>query len=324
MRIFIKIVTVVILIIISSTFLIWNFLGPTKKDGEIITFIVPQNKAGFNLVDELEKQNLIKNKKVSQFLYQYLYKNFEVQDGGYYLDKSDYAWQTLKKLKKDKPDLVWININFCPRKEQIGEILRNNLNWNDEDLRNWNNLNKNTDYFEGVYYPDTYLIPINETPTEVASRFISRFNQIFAPYQDKFLEKNIKWTTGIKIASLIAREAGGVEDSKIVSSVIWNRLDQDMRLQIDATMQYTLGKNINGKWWGPINLKEKQSDSPYNTYKVKGLPPTPICSPNINFIEAALNPEETECLFYLHDENKNIHCSKTYEEHKEKIDLYLK
>ena len=96
-----------------------------------------------------------------------------------------------------------------------------------------------------------------------------------------------------------------------------------MRLQIDATMQYTLGKNESGSWWGNISLEQKQSDSPYNSYKNEGLPPTPICSPNVDFIDAALNPEETDCIFYLHDTNRQIHCAKTYSEHKDNIKLYL-
>ena len=96
-----------------------------------------------------------------------------------------------------------------------------------------------------------------------------------------------------------------------------------MALQIDATMQYTLGKNSEGKWWGSIVLDEKQNDSPYNSYLHKGLPPTPICSPNIDYIEAALNPEETDCLFYLHDHFKQIHCAVTYEEHLQNIKKYL-
>ncbi|PIV70553.1 aminodeoxychorismate lyase, partial [Candidatus Roizmanbacteria bacterium CG17_big_fil_post_rev_8_21_14_2_50_39_7] len=78
-----------------------------------------------------------------------------------------------------------------------------------------------------------------------------------------------------------------------------------------------------GQWWGSIDLKEKQNDSPYNSYLHKGLPPTPICSANIDYIEAALNPDETDCLFYLHGRNKQIHCAKTYEEHLENIETYL-
>ena len=117
--------------------------------------------------------------------------------------------------------------------------------------------------------------------------------------------------------------SAGKEDANLISGIIWNRLNQDMRLQIDAIMQYTLGKNESGSWWGGISLAEKQSDSSYNTYRHEGLPPTPICSLNIDFIEAALNPIETECIFYLHDANKQIYCAKTYEEHKENIRMYL-
>lgn len=309
--------------LITILFFAWYFFGSVSKNRTANTFIIPQNKIGFNLIENLYKEGFIKNKKASQFLYTFIFNGFEIQDGGYYLSSASFTWDIFKKLELKKPDLVWININFCPRKEQIGEILKNNLNWTESDLNIWNSLYKETDYFEGVYYPDTYLIPVNEKPENVASRFINRFNEKFAIYQNKFLEKNIKWTTGLKIASLIGKEAGGTEDSKIVSSVIWNRLDKGMKLQIDATMQYTLGKNENGKWWGPISLEEKQSDSTYNTYRFPGLPPTPICSPNINFIEAALNPEETDCLYYLHDEKRQIHCSSTYEEHKENIGLYL-
>lgn len=324
MNTFFKSASIIIFLSLVLLFHIWYFFGPVNNTHEFKTFVVPQNKTNFDLVNSLFEQKLIKNKGASSLLYSIYFKNFEVKEGGYYVLPSNYTWQVFNTLKKDKPDLVWINVKFCPRKEQIGELLKNNLDWSDQELNTWNNLNKGTEYFEGVYYPDTYLIPVNETAEEVAQRFINNFESKFSSLSNGYLDKNIKWTTGIKIASLIAREAAGREDMRLISGVIWNRLNQDMRLQIDATMQYTLGKNENGSWWGSISLKEKQSDSPYNTYKYEGLPPTPICSPNIEFIEAALNPEETECLFYLHDQNKKIYCSETYEEHKEKIEKYLR
>lgn len=235
------------------------------------------------------------------------------------------AWQVMKKIT-GKEDLVWVTIPFCARKEQTGEKLANALGWDKENLNKWNTAYAKTksEYFEGVYYPDTYLLPVDESGAQIAERFINRFNEYFAPLADKFTAKNIKWTTGLKIASLIAREAGGAEDMKLISGIIWNRLNEGMPLQIDATMQYTLGKNKDGNWWGNIVLSEKRKDSPYNSYLYKGLPPTPICSPNIDAIEAALNPEETDCLFYLHDGDKQIHCARTYKEHIKNIEKYLK
>jgi len=322
----ILIIVFVSVLFIISGFLIygWVLFGPTGSSKQTEVFVIPQEKDGFDVTQALWEQKFIKNAKAFQFLLNNFAIDKEIKSGGYRLSQNMNAWQVMKKIT-GREDLIWVTISFCPRKEQIGEKLASALGWSQEELDKWNTIYTNTkpEYFEGVYYPDTYLIPVDESGAQVAMRFINRFNEKFAPFADKFIAKNIKWTTGLKIASLIAREAAGREDMKLISAVIWNRLDKGMLLQIDATMQYTLGKNANGSWWGNINLTEKEKDSPYNSYLNSGLPPTPICSPNIDAIEAALNPAETDCLYYLHDDKKQIHCAKTYEEHKANIKKYL-
>ena len=300
------------------------FFAPVASSNEIQVFVVSENRENFDDAKKLEEQKFITNAKAYKFLVNNFADGRSIEPGGYKLSQNMNAWQIMKKVS-GKPDLVWFRQSFCVRKEQLGEYLADTLKWNSNRLNSWNSLYKNDkpDYFEGVYYPDTYLIPLDESAQDVAQRFINRFNKKFTPLANDFAAKNIKWTTGIKIASLIAREAAGASDMKLISGIIWNRLDKGMPLQIDATMQYTLGKNENGSWWGRIDLTQKQSDSPYNSYVHKGLPPTPICSPNIDAIEAALNPETTDCLFYLHDGNKQIHCAKTYKEHLANIRKYL-
>lgn len=299
-------------------FSLWYFCGPVGKSEEVL-FIIPRNQEGFNLAQELENKKLIKKTYLIHLLLP-----IQIKSGGYLLNKGMWTWDSIKKLS-GKPDLVWVSFGSCIRKEQIGEIFGEALEWSNDEIDKWTNTYTNTkpEYFEGVYYPDTYLIPRNESGDKIATRFINRFNEQFSPLADKYIAANIRWVTGLKIASLIAREAAGKQDMYLISGIIWNRLNEGMPLQIDATMQYTLGKNQKGKWWGEIDIKEKQNDSPYNSYLYKGLPPTPICSPNIDYIEAALNPEETDCIFYLHDKNQQIHCAKTYEGHLENIELYL-
>lgn len=320
-------VIVLLLFLILFLFILvssWIFLGPPGASKQIEVFVVPQSKEGFDVAKVLKEKKFIKNEKGFKFIMDIFSKGKEIKSGGYRLSQNMNAWQVMKKIT-GREDLFWVTISFCPRKEQVGEKLASILGWSQEKLNKWNIIykNSNQEYFEGVYYPDTYLIPGDESETQVGERFINRFNEKFAPLADEFVAKNIKWTTGLKIASLIAREAAGTEDMKLISGIIWNRLDEGMPLQIDATMQYTLGKNADGSWWGNINLDEKQNDSQYNSYLNKGLPPTPICSPNIDAIEAVINPEETDCLYYLHDSNKQIHCAKTYKEHKANIDKYL-
>ncbi len=307
-----------------ALFFVWSLFGAVGKSKQIKIFVVPQNTQNFDVAQTLKEQKYIKNIGAFRFILNNFAKDKEIASGGYRLSQNMNAWQIMKIIT-GKADLNWVTISFCPRKEQIGEKLADSLGWSQEEMNIWNTVytDTNSEYFEGVYYPDTYLIPVNETPYDVAQRFINHFNEKMAPFLTQFAAKNIKWTTGLKIASLIAREAAGPSDMKLISGIIWNRLNTGMPLQIDATMQYTLGKNASGSWWGTIDLAQKKSSSPYNSYLNKGLPPTPICSPNIDAIEAALNPEPTNCLYYLHDVYKQIHCAKTYQEHLANIQKYL-
>lgn len=285
-------------------------------------FVVPQDTKGFETAASLKKQGFIRNELAYRIVSGIKGLNQSAVSGGYRLSPSMSMWQVLKKLS-DHPDLVWVTIKEGLRKEQTGESLAIQLGWTDKQILEWNNVNADSlEYQEGVYFPDTYLLPLDETPTQIAKRFIDKFNEKIGPLIPQFTAKNIKWTTGVKIASLIEREAAGSDDMKLISGIIWKRLDIGMKLEIDATMQYTKGK-VNDRWWGNIDLKEKKSDSPYNTYKYKGLPPTPISNPGFDAIEAALHPEETDCIFYLHDKNQQIHCARTYAEHKENIVKYL-
>ncbi len=125
----------------------------------------------------------------------------------------------------------------------------------------------------------------------------------------------------IRIASIIQREAAGPHDMRLISGIIWNRFAKGMSLELDATLQYVKGTEDN--WWPSVKSKDKYLDSPYNTYKYKGVPPGAISNPSIDAINAVYSPQKTDCIFYLHDANRKIHCSKTYEEHMRNIRAYL-
>lgn len=96
------------------------------------------------------------------------------------------------------------------------------------------------------------------------------------------------------VASLIEREAANARERRIISSVIHNRLQAEMSLQIDATVQYALDVSKEN-----LSLRDLEVDSPYNTYEREGLPPGPIASPRLGSIRAALNPADTEYLYYV-------------------------
>lgn len=317
----------ILLLIFVGLIFVFNFINPfrapcTDKKTEI--FIM--NMESDNVVGvELEKQGYIKSMITFDIVMALKGNGEKVQEGGYYLSKNMSVFQIADEITNG-PDLKWVTVLEGMRKEQIGEKLKDTFGWSDEELDKWNNTytSMRFDYTEGVFFPDTYLIPVHEDGLEIANRMIARFEERFSPYYDKFSEKDIKWTTAVKIASIIQREAGGKNDMPLIAGILWNRLLKNMKLDIDATVQYARRKTTNG-WWSRISSQDiKDIDSPYNTYKYAGLPPTPISNPGLDAIDAVLNSEETDCLYYLHDSKSNIHCAKTYKEHLENINNYLR
>ncbi|MCL4359818.1 endolytic transglycosylase MltG [Patescibacteria group bacterium] len=308
----------------SAALYVWREIGPVSSVTKPGLFVVPQYRLGFDAAAALEKERYIRHADAFRFLYEMYADHRDIASGGYTLDSHMNTWEIIQKLTASKPDYLWVTVREGLRREQIGEAVRSVLGWSEDGLHAWNSLYTatKTEYREGVYFPDTYLLPRNGSPKEIADRMIARFNEKTADVLPKFAEKNIKWTTGLKIASLIQREAAGTTDMPLISGIIWNRLDRGMPLQIDATIQYIEGKT-DGGWWRPVNVADLKRDSPYNTYLHTGLPPTPIASPGMSAIMAALDPRETDCLFYLHDHNREIHCAATYAEHLENIQKYL-
>jgi len=307
-------------------FFVLNFLFFSSVDPKADTqiFTVKPDSTSAKIIDDLFGQGYIKKIWPINFVLSFKTKQNQIQPGGFYLSKSQSVWQIASKLSSP-PDLIWLTFSEGLRKEQIGQILAHNLSWPDDEIDKWNTVYTTTsrDYTEGVYFPDTYLIPVIETGDLIAQRMITNFNDKLTPYTQELANQNIKWTTAIKLASIVQREAGGSHDMNLIAGILWNRLLADMKLDIDATVQYARGRTASG-WWTPISGDDTRSiDSPYNTYKHKGLPPTPICNPGLDAIKAVLYPQETDCLFYLHDHTGQIYCATTYQEHLDNIDKYL-
>jgi UPF0755 protein len=272
---------------------------------------------------DLKSRGFIKNERALDIIFYLRRMNNNIRPGGYKLSKAMNAWEIASVLL-GKPELVWVVIPDGLRKEEIADILSQKLGWDSSMKNEW--LIKDTvtppEYFEGVYFPDTYLIPVSEAPLQVAQRFQAHFNEKFSVYSKEAAQNNIKWTTALTLASIIQREAAGKSDMPLISGILWNRLLKNMRLEVDSTLQYARGDIGNG-WWAPINVADKKIDSPFNTYLHTGLPPHPISNPGLEAIDAAINPQTTDCLYYIHDTSRTIHCSVDYSGQLENIKRYL-
>lgn len=241
--------------------------------------------------------------------------------GGYTISAS-MDTLTVAGILGEPPYLAWIKIPRGYRKEQIATLLTRELGWSDAQKEEWINSFKGTSFYEGIFFPTTYLIPTEEAPARVAERMKQKFSDTYALLVEKSAKRSTPWPEIVIIASLIDREAAGPEDVKLISGVIWNRLAKKMPLGIDATLQYIKGTEEN--WWPVVHGEDKYLESAFNTYFKSGLPPHPIDNPNTLALEAALNPATTTCLYYLHDYKGKIHCSNTYKGHVANVNKYLK
>ena len=167
---------------------------------------------------------------------------------------------------------------------------------------------------EGEFTPGTYEVSGAASATDVQNLLADRFNtDVLSRYSTSTAEV-VPLSDALTVASLIERETGGTDDMRMISGIIWNRLFVGMNLQIDATLQYAKADTTKS-WWPAVHPADKYIKSAYNTYQHAGLPPTPIASPSIAAVIAALNPKPTDCIFYFHDKNGNFHCSATYAQH---------
>jgi UPF0755 protein len=157
---------------------------------------------------------------------------------------------------------------------------------------------------EGYLYPDTYSFPKDTQPKQIIKAMVDRFRKEWKPEYTSQAQAMGKTTKEIMIiASLIETESKYEDERTIVASVIYNRLRKGMALGIDATNIYAA--KLEGKWDGTFHKSDAERDSPYNSRKYAGLPPTPIASPSASSINAALNPAQTDYIFYVLNPQNN-------------------
>jgi len=306
---------------ISISAIIYTLNITDVKNTSAIIFIEKGSDTK-TVLERLQEQGVIKNRITYGLAYILTKISGEPEAGAYYFRNGMSALAINNKFKD--PDYKYVAIQEGWRKEQVAAAYAKALNWDEEKEKEFASNFPVCPVAgrEGYLLPGEYLVPKNASAQAILIKMEDRFSEKFSSLTKVKNSANIfDEDQVVKIASLIQREAGGKSDMRLISGVIWNRILKEMPLQIDATLQYVKGDEDN--WWPVPKSADKYLDSPYNLYQNKGLPPTPISNPGLAAIEAAMNPLQTSCLFYLHDKRGNIHCSTNYKEHLSNIKRYL-
>jgi len=172
---------------------------------------------------------------------------------------------------------------------------------------NADNFLAQTKLQEGYLFPDTYFFLPNVTEDTVIQAMRQNFDTQIAPLLPQIASSTRSLADIVIMASIIEREARNSADRRMISGVLWNRIARGMPLQVDVTFLYTIGK-------GTFQLTNRDllTDSPYNTYIRKGLPPTAIGSPSLDSLQAAISPTKNDYIYFLADHFGVTHFCKTY------------
>jgi UPF0755 protein len=172
--------------------------------------------------------------------------------------------------------------------------------------------------FEGYLFPDTYFLPKDITVKKIIATMVDRFGLVFKPEW-----KNHGQTYGftvhqvVTLASIIEKETGVPSERPLISSVFHNRLKKRMRLESDPTVIYAI-KDFDGN----LTRKHLATPSPYNTYRIRGLPAGPIANPGRDSLEAALYPANTPYIYFVSKKDKTHHFSTNFKDHNKAVRKY--
>ena len=325
-------ITIVLLILLVVGY-IYIQIGPYNKNSKKDILVEIPNGATLTKVSSiLEENKLIKNKVLFKVVSKFKEDNNGVKAGKYLLSQKYSNSEILDILISGKTYNDGIKVTI-PEGSTYKEVIKYLTNKKIGKVEVYEELINNPKEFydkykfldekdittlEGFLYPDTYYFEKDMSEKDVISAMLKRFSEVYTPeLKEKQKKMGLTLQQVINMASIIEKEAVKDVDRPKIAGVFYNRLEIGMPLQSDATIQYIFDerKHI-------VSYSDLKIDSPYNSYLNKGLPPTPIANPGIKSIEAALDPEDNDYLYFVATVDGGNNYSKTYDEHLKYVKEY--
>jgi len=308
--------------IISSLLIFFSIFQPVDRDNKSsVTFIIPKGQSINQIANRLADEKLIRSTIAFRYVVFKDRLQNKIQAGSFKVSPSSNTWEIAQILTKGTDDL-WITLPEGWRREEIASSLAK------QDLDAFNQLEflNLTQGLEGQLFPDTYLVSRSISTSALVNLLNNTFeSKIKVALASDLSKSQFSLNEVLSLASLIQRESASDSEMSLVAGILLNRLEINMPLQVDATLQYVKGYDQNEQSWWPTPLAaDKSLTSAYNTYLNNGLPPGPICNPGFAAIKAVLYPQPTNALYYIHDLSGKIHTATDLDGHNRNVNQYLR
>lgn len=340
MKLRILAIFVVVTLILALSSLIFGFvwwqssLKAPSTNAQAESFVIAKGAGATTIARNLEKEGFIKNALVFRLYTRIKGVAAKIPPGEFRLTHNMSVPELVTKLMKG-PDQIWVTIPEGLRREQIALKFADSFELEGSERETFiATFMQESQGKEGYLYPDTYLFPREATATAVVNRltqtFATKFSDAFA---DEISQSEYSLEQLVTLASLIERETKTAGERPGVAGVMYNRMSVGMPLQIDATVQYALATSKCVKatsfaqtcdWWPTVYRDDYQFASPYNTYKISGLPPHAISNPGLTALSATLEPQSHDYYYYIHDTKGQIYFAQTLDEHNQNVAQYLR
>ena len=301
-----------------------NLFLPLNSAGTWKEVMIPEGAAYSQGIDILMREGIIENGFVFQVLGKVTDIATNLKPGYYNLNTSMNPWGVFSRLKKGMIVQHSITIpegsNLTSiRSKFIDSGLMSEESWelvNDREFLE--SLDIEAPSLEGYLYPDTYNFAKGMKPENIFRIMVQRLREILNQnIMEQAKDLGMSEREVLTLSSIIEKEVIYNRERPLISAVYHNRLKKNMRLQADPTVNYGLLKKNNS-----ITRSDLKRVTPYNTYVIYGLPPGPIASPGIRSIRAALNPADSDYLFFVSKNDGTHHFSRTGIEHMKAVMMY--
>jgi len=299
-----SVIAIAVVCILITIFISYVFLAPRDfVSGTSVT--IQKGSTLREIALSLEKEHVVRSAFWFQFFALTLASEKKIEAGEYTFKTPMNSFEVARMFAYGERNTQALKITIPEglTNKNIAELLSRSLSaFNVDDF-----LAKAK---EGYAFPDTYFFAPEMTADDVLDILTQTFESRTKDLQTQASSEKANFDDVVKMASILEKEARTAEDMKMVSDILWRRIKLGIPLQVDASFVYILGKGT-----ADLTLEDLATDSPYNSYTHKGLPPTPISNPGIRAIDAALNPTKNPYLFFLTGKDGEMHYSKTFEEH---------